>query len=567
MGERKVKREKSWARLNVSDIVADMLSRRNSDAKCLCWKIILCSQINSGYKVGATALWLISKLMPPSDDDVVVSSPGLTIWKKWVPSQSGADPFPTCCLSVVRDTTFGNLDETVSGASAVLFLVSENIPWGLQGVHLHDLIMSIPSGARLPLVILCGSCDERLSSAIIDELGLHAVDKSRVSSFLLVFLFENQQMEHFGGFFSDRRLREGLNWLASESPLQPTLCRVNIRELVHSHHNSLSGLQDRINNSRFGPNDSISVFNEALDCSIQKIIAAVDANPSGWPCPEIGLLDKSSHEAIMAERNLPILGWSSNATIEPVICALHDCKLPTFTDDLSWLVRGSKFRQEIDNHKLRLENSLTHYLTHTCMMMGAPLATKEAHVMVQTCAKLELHGSSFCIVPHWSMIFLRIINWRLQSLSGGELSLGYILKSHQETLPSSDLDMASLEASLRSSYYLRTSLDEMIEVGFSFPILANGLQRPEALQHLPQRDSNSMIHHAVSPSDSRDAESNFSVIMLPGISTACTYGLNDSGGAALRNGKTTREAENLRKLLKQCDLLQGVVDEKLSIYF
>ncbi|KAF7837198.1 SAC3 family protein B [Senna tora] len=557
--ERHAKQEKSWARLNVSDTVADILSRRNPGAKCLCWKIVLCSQMNSGYKMGATALWLISKLMPSNDDDVVVSSPGLTIWKKWLPSQSGAYTTPTCCLSVIRDTTFGSLDETVSGASSVLFLVSENIPWELQRAHLHNLLMSIPSGACLPLVILCGSCDESLSSAITNELGLHNIDKSRVSGFLLVFLIENQPMKQLGTFFSDQRLREGLNWLASESPFQPILCSVKIRELVHTYHDSFSGLRDSINYSRLGPNDCISVFNEALDCSMQQIIAAVNANPSGWPCPEIGLLDKSSDEDRVAKRNLPIWGWSSNARIEPIICALRDCKLPTFIDDLSWLARGSNIRQEIDNHKLRLENSLIHYLTHTSMMMGASLAMKEAHVIVQTCARLELHGSSYCIVPQWSVIFGRIINWRLQNLCGGELSSVYISKCYHVALPGPDLDVLRDEASLRSSssYYQSISLDEMIEVSFSLPLLVKGQQiRHEALQHLPQRDSNTnfIIHHA---SNLMDGESNYSLIKQPGISTVCTYGLNNSGN----------EAENLRKLLKQCDLLQDVIDEKLSMYF
>ncbi|TKY72069.1 Germinal-center associated nuclear protein [Spatholobus suberectus] len=116
MRERYKKREKSWSRLNVSDIVAGTLGRRNPDAKCLCWKIILCSQMNSGYEMGAAGLWLTSKFMPSSDEDAVISSPGLVIWRKWISSQAGINP--TCCLSVVRDTAFGSLDEAVSGAGA-----------------------------------------------------------------------------------------------------------------------------------------------------------------------------------------------------------------------------------------------------------------------------------------------------------------------------------------------------------------------------------------------------------------------------------------------------------------
>ncbi|CAJ2658489.1 unnamed protein product [Trifolium pratense] len=180
MRERYGKQENSRSRLNVSNIVVDTLGRRNPDAKCLCWKIILCTQMSSAPEMGTAGLWLTSKLMPSSDDDVMISSHGLVIWRKWIPSQSDIDP--TCCLSVIRDTGVGSRDEVVSGASEILFLVSESISWNHQRVHLHNLLMSIPSGACLPLLILCDSYDS--SSVIINELGLQDIDKLRVSSFL-----------------------------------------------------------------------------------------------------------------------------------------------------------------------------------------------------------------------------------------------------------------------------------------------------------------------------------------------------------------------------------------------
>ncbi|KAK9266446.1 hypothetical protein L1049_012462 [Liquidambar formosana] len=155
--------ERSWSKLNVSDVVVGELIRRNPGAKCLCFKIIVCSQLNNpGDKMGAGS-WLLSKLMPKrkyddDDDDLVISSPGLSIWKKWVPGQAGTDL--TCCLSVIKDIKFDNPNEAVLGASAVLFLVSESIPWERQKIHLHDLLMSLPSGSHLPLLILSGSCKE-----------------------------------------------------------------------------------------------------------------------------------------------------------------------------------------------------------------------------------------------------------------------------------------------------------------------------------------------------------------------------------------------------------------------
>ena len=72
------------------------------------------------------------------DDDLVVSSSGLSIWKKWVSGELYTDL--TCCLSVVKDANFNDLIETVSGASAVLFLACDSIPWNLQKAQL--LILS-----------------------------------------------------------------------------------------------------------------------------------------------------------------------------------------------------------------------------------------------------------------------------------------------------------------------------------------------------------------------------------------------------------------------------------------
>ncbi|KAK7412620.1 hypothetical protein VNO78_04125 [Psophocarpus tetragonolobus] len=554
MRKRYQNQEKSWSRLNVSDIVADKLGRRNPDAKCVCWKIILCSQMNSGYEMGAAGLWLTSKFMPSNDENVVISSPGLVIWRKWISSQSGI--YPICYLSVVRDTAFGSLDEAVSGAGGVLFLVSENISWELQRAHLHNLLMSIPSGACLPLLILCGSYDERFSSAIINELGLENIDKLQVSSFMLVFLSENQQMERSGGFFSDRRLREGLQWLAGESPVQPSLGCVKIRELVHTHLSSFSGVQDIAMDSNLSPNDYISLFNEALDRSMKEIMATANSNHTGWPCPEIGLLGKVCDEDRVVKMCLPTLGWSSNVKIEPLICALQNCKLPTFPDGLSWLARGSKVGHEIENQRNQLENCLIQYLTHTSKMMGISLAAKEARVTMQSCARLELHGSSYHVVPHWGMIFRRIFNWRLMSLSSREISMAYISECQHAASPN-----VSSETWL--SYYPDTSLDEIIRISCN-SLPRNDQPRPESLQPPPHRDSNYVFHENV---NTRDAESNLPLDKLPSMDTTRTHGLSNANGEALLNGKPSKEADKLTKLLEQCNLLQDGIDKKLSLYF
>ncbi|XP_027186573.1 SAC3 family protein B isoform X3 [Cicer arietinum] len=558
MRERYEKQENSWSRLNVSDIVGDTLGRSNPDDKCLCWKIILCSQMsNSTDEVGTAGLWLTSKLMPSSDDDVVISSPGLVIWRKWIPSQSDIDP--TCCLSVIRDTSVGNQDEVLSGASGVLFVVCESISWKRQRAHLHNLLTSIPSGACLPLLILSGgSYNERSSSVIINELALQDIDKSRVSSFLLVYLRENQQVKHLDGFFSDARLREGLQWLADESPLQPNLQSVKIRELVQTHISYFSGVQDIINNAKLNPNDCISLFNKALNCSMQEIIAAADSNPAGWPCPEIDLLDKSFDEDRVVRRYLPTSRWSSNVKTQLIICALQNCMLPMFTDDLSWLARGSKIGQEIENQRVQLENYLIQYLTHTSNFMGISLAVKEARVIIQTCARLELCGSSYRVVPHWGMIFRRIFNWRLMGLSNREISSAYISECHHHVASQN----VGFEPWLSLSYYPDISLDEIISVSCNSLLPTNDVRpRPEALQHL------SPMNFDDETTNSRDAERNFGLDELPSMNTASTYGINNAKSEALMSRKPSKEAEKLSKLLEQCNLLQDGIDKKLSVYF
>ncbi|KAK8684598.1 hypothetical protein V6N13_040620 [Hibiscus sabdariffa] len=140
-----------------------------------------------------------------NNDDLATTSHGLSIWKKWVPSLSGTDL--TCCPSVVKDAICGNLDEATSEASPILFIVSFNIPWKLQKSHL------VLPDSCLPLLVLSGSYNVESSdptAVIVNELGLHDIDKSRVSAFLVVFLLGKQHSESSNGFASDEKLRKGL---------------------------------------------------------------------------------------------------------------------------------------------------------------------------------------------------------------------------------------------------------------------------------------------------------------------------------------------------------------------
>ncbi|KAH7573663.1 hypothetical protein JRO89_XS03G0188500 [Xanthoceras sorbifolium] len=583
MRERSEKHEQSWSRLNVSDVIASILGSRNPDAKCLCWKIILCSedslagdeQMQSSHISHLAAEpWLFSKLMPPRKDDdnnLLVSSNGLSIWKKWVPSKSGTDV--SCCFSIVKKTKFDHLSDAMSGASAIMFLVSDSIPWKLQKVQLHNLLMSIPSGSRLPLLILSGSyCEEILDpySVIVNELGLHNLDKSRVNSFSVKFLVDNQQMGYSDGFFSDEQLREGLQWLASETPQQPVVYSVKTRELVLTHLSYALEVLDKLSDYEVNPNHCISAFNEALDQSLGKIVAAAKANPTNWPCPEIASVEESSDEHFLANWCLPILGWSSAARIEPLVSALRDLKLTAFPDDISWLSRGANMGKEIENQRFQLENCLVSYLTLSSQMMGVPLATKEASIMLQRSTRLELHNSSYYIIPKWVMIFRRIFNWRLMSLTNWQLSTAYVLEHHLVSPPTGDLDKLGLESCVSSPYNLsHPSLDEIMEVGRS-PFLTETAQSQPQVHYLPEMEPNGEVHETSNTNNLVDDERNSSENGKRSVSEdfACiTSKLNSRGGEITVSRHVTKEADSLSKLLEQCILVQNTNDQKLSVYF
>ncbi|THG13337.1 hypothetical protein TEA_026135 [Camellia sinensis var. sinensis] len=538
MHERYERHERSWSRLNVSDVIAATLNERNPAAKCFCWKIILCSQTDNpdGDRLQqlsqvahfTAGSWLHSKLIPTSkgDDDVIISSPGLSIWKKWVPSQSGGDT--TCCLSIVRDAKLDDTNEILLGANAVLFLVSGSISLEIQKFRLHNLLMSLPSGSQLPLLIVIDSYEENSDSSSImaERLGLHDIDNSR--------------------------------WLACQSPLQPIVSCVNMRELTLTHLNSSLKVLDEMSDYEVGPDHCISAFNEASHQTVGKVAAAADANPASWPCSEIALLEKTSKEYEAVKLYLPDIGWSSSARIELLICALRDCRLPSFHDDISWLYRGSNLGEDIEKQKQKLEDCLIRYLTQLSKMMGLSLATNEARVMLQKGARLELHNSTYYIILKWVMIFQRVFNWRLMSLSNGAFSSAYILEQLDTDISKTGLDMPGIQGMVSSSYYLtHPSLDEMVEVSYGSFASSMGHTEDKAFQPPSAMVSNGSIVQATNAAQNGNlSETNND-----------NYIEHGSTETSSRLVVATREADKLSKLLEQCNMLQDRIDNKLSIYF
>lgn len=578
MSKRHEIREKSWSRLNVSEVVAAELSGKNPDSKCLCWKILLLAEHSSyGENWGnefsdlAAVPWLVSKLLPPTYDDdytadLPFSSPNMSIWKKWFTNESGNEEI--CCLTIIKNAKLENQNEELAGASAIVFLVSELIPWELQRQWLHNVLMALPSGTSLPLLILTGSCGDTLdTSSIIKELRLRDIDPSRISNFSVAYL-KSQQMGEIDGFFSDELLREGLQWLASESPSQPVLRCMKTRELVLSHLTSSLEVLDDMDGHEVGPNDCISAFNDALDQTLRKVAAAVHANPASWPCPEISLLEESGVEYKAILQYLPSIGWSSATRVEPLMRALSDSKLPPFEDHMFWWCTSSRNGNNIENQRLQLESCLIKYLSETSHMMGLPLASKEAGVMLQKFAQLKLDNSAYCIIPNWAMIFQRVFHWRLMDLSNDAISSAYILVQDDISLLTSGLHDRA-EGSTPLPYLVRPSLDEMVAIGCDSSTEEIHRFDHGALQSRPAAcysDGHEVPKMTIND-NMEDDRGNAEQI---DISIAKQYHkaneLKNGCGSALA-AKATDEADKLGELLDKCNILQSMIQEKLSIYF
>ncbi|EHA8591226.1 putative SAC3 family protein B [Cocos nucifera] len=168
-------------------------------------------------------------------------------------------------------------DDTFAGASCIMFLVSESIPWEIQRIRLQNLLMSVPSGSSLPLLIVVGDVYKEETTdplaTVMKRLGLHDADKTRVNLFTVVFA-----QEHFNGFFDDDKLREGLWWLANCSPLQPSPLLVDTHKLVLSYLRCSLRVPDNYSASEIGPDCCISAFQQSsgpigggnFDCSVHE---------------------------------------------------------------------------------------------------------------------------------------------------------------------------------------------------------------------------------------------------------------------------------------------------------
>ncbi|KAL7595190.1 hypothetical protein Lser_V15G29860 [Lactuca serriola] len=517
MSERYEKQEQMWSPLNVSNVVGPTLGERNQYPRIICWKLLFCPSQDSNQENPDPHSWLHHKLIPeniPQNNNLAASFPGLSIWEKWDYRKSSTSSDPTCYLSVVKNVKFDNLlEDSVSGASAVMFLSSEHVSWDTQKNRLRVLTSSIPYGSRLPLLIISFSPENR--SKVIEKLGLDELDNSRIGSYSVLP----------GLFLGDKDLKMGLEWLASESPLQPVVHCVKTHELVMKNLKFSSDLLQKTS-----PEHCVLVINRAVDESINEIGNASKSNPVNWPCPEISLLN-----GVDFEPYLPSIGWSSGKRVDPLIQALRDCKLPT--PDHVW----SRTWDDIESQRVGLEGFMVGYLGP---LIGPLLARKEASALIQNHVGLELNGSMYSLVPNWAMIFRRVFNWRLMGISNGPYSSAYILSDQNSSL----FDLESFEGEVCD--VVAPSLDEMIEVS----CLASRVESELGYGELSCQAPRSELELGYGELDGTELE-----VVVNGDELMEVEGEKEK--------EYVENERSLSRLLEKCNIVQDIIDKKLSIYF
>ncbi|PKA48602.1 hypothetical protein AXF42_Ash020475 [Apostasia shenzhenica] len=565
---RLVKYENSWSRLKILDWIAPILVTRNPDARMICWKLVLLVQMNDldNQNLHLASNWLFSKLIGNSklyDTDAVVSSPDLAIWKKQIHSRQ------TCCLSVIRKKFLDDGLQTVEedalvGTNCFVYLMSQVISWEIHRFRLQKLLSSLPPGSQLPLlVILVDSQKEEgiTEKDIVERLALDDTDKRRMLS-SVIHLTDNAPVQYVNGFFNDHKLRAGLHWLAEHSPPQPSVRLIRTRELVLNHLRKIIEVYE--NSLDISPYHCISAFNKTLDKSAEEIKVSASTNLTRWPAAEVDLLERSSDEGVLASQLLPSTGWSSPASINPVVRALESCKLPSFPD-ISWLHSGSHTVEQIKQKKVALEDLLVGWLNESCKLFKPDLAAREANVMVQKGSGLELSATGYTIVPSWISIFRRIYSWQLNKLTGQEISYCYVLSDKNETRDDTSASREFTSCSLFEGHWpfhscqSEVSLDELIDISFNDSSKNQSLVfRPTTSQQnagqFPRlRNIGDFQYH--------DADAGITNLLDKDVSLQL-MDANKKTAAPL-----APKNDRLNMLLEQCSRLQDRIDQQLAIYY
>ncbi|ONM59249.1 hypothetical protein ZEAMMB73_Zm00001d022000 [Zea mays] len=223
--ERQARKQRSWSRLNVSELSGPILNENNPDARCLCWMLLVLvppgmeSQTNS-----FVSKWLLRKLMGYGTGYIglVVSSAGLSIWTEWI-------SFPNaCCLSVVRASDqqvidndiwscFGQYDMAAVGPSFLYLAPALAIINSQEFFGINDNVDK-SSGDELHLLLLISFRVVLLELMI----GRRSMDKSRSAglppevSFMLDLWYEETLLRYYAPALGFLMFAVGVNSSAKD---------------------------------------------------------------------------------------------------------------------------------------------------------------------------------------------------------------------------------------------------------------------------------------------------------------------------------------------------------------
>jgi len=411
-----------------------------------------------------------------------------------------------------------------------------------------------------------------VSQNIIDKLGVSDPSEGKIASSSVVFLVGSRTEGYVNGFFDNDKLREGIKWMVNSLPPQPDVILVKTRDLLVNYLNpSLEMLKKRVA-PEVGPEDCISVFNNAVNELAEDILAAVCISPNQWPAGEIGLLERSSSERMVTEKFLPSIGWSRPSRIQPLVESIKRCKLPEFSYDLSWLKQGSDLSSQIQDQKLFLEECLTKYLTQSARLFNGAQAVYEARRMVQKGVGLEVHDSYRYLVPNWVTIFRGIYNWRLARLSTGDFSEAYVPSQRLYQAPAAESNGSTQHGLIASS---DTTDEASILEDHDMIVVPSGLSLDEMIE--ASCDLDSFYVPPVRPPPPQQptpiCEEPHAPVHINGevinpVHRATDVSMHDvPRRVELRDLVPPEWDKELVKVEQKCAKLQSKIDDGLYIYF
>ncbi|KAK1257453.1 hypothetical protein QJS04_geneDACA023934 [Acorus gramineus] len=179
--------------------------------------------------------------------------------------------------------------------------------------------------------------------------------------------------------------------------------------------------------------------------------------------------------------------------------------------------------------------------------MGETFATNKARLMLQNSASLELRSSHYYIIPRWISIFRRIFNWHTMNLTGGSFSEAYVLEHpHEPCSKPSVMHPGTTDFKGLDSVLSRLTLDEMVET---------------VMHQMEAVSQGGFLDATINSQQIEDVENEECSSLVETIDATHLEQIQP----ARQEMKETEAEDKLRSLLKQCNVVQNMIDERLAV--